>query len=176
MIIKSNDAEMAAVLATAERMCAAARTAPKTCGIDMVLTGILTEDDIEKIAVKMEEMGAELNRPFFARNAESIRSALAIVLIGIKKHHYALNCGYCGYKTCAECREAGGMCIFATTDLGIAMGSAVAAAADDRIDNRIMYSIGRAVDVMPEYNGGEDAIWMGIPLSVTGKSPFFDRK
>ena len=68
------------------------------------------------------------------------------------------------------------MCIFATTDLGIAMGSAVAAAADDRIDNRIMYSIGRAVDVMPEYNGGEDAIWMGIPLSVTGKSPFFDRK
>ena len=59
MIIKSNDAEMAAVLATAERMCAAARTAPKTCGIDMVLTGILTEDDIEKIAVKMEEMGAE---------------------------------------------------------------------------------------------------------------------
>ena len=176
MIIKSNDAEMAAVLAAANQMCAAARTAPKTCGVDKVLTKILTGDDIEKIAVKMEEIGAAVNRPFFARNAESIRSGLAIVLIGIKRHYYALNCGYCGHENCAACKEAGTLCLFAPTDLGIAMGSAVAMAADMRIDNRIMYSIGRAIEVMPEYNDGEDAIWMGIPLSVTGKSPFFDRK
>jgi uncharacterized ferredoxin-like protein len=59
-------------------------------------------------------------------------------------------------------------------DLGIALGSAVSIAADDRIDNRIMYSIGKAV---AEMNYAEDSVvWHGIPISLSGKNIFFDRK
>jgi len=44
---------------------------------------------------------------------------------------------------------------------------------DHRIDNRIMFTIGKAAStlgMMPECK-----VIMGIPLSVSGKSPFFDR-
>ena len=59
-------------------------------------------------------------------------------------------------------------------DLGIALGSAVSTAADERVDSRIMYTIGKAAEEMGYEEG--PVIWHGIPLSVTGKSPFFDRK
>ena len=61
-----------------------------------------------------------------------------------------------------------------TIDMGIAMGSAVAIAADERIDNRIMFSIGKVAEEMGYAEG--DIIWNGIPLSISGKSIFFDRK
>ena len=59
-------------------------------------------------------------------------------------------------------------------DLGIAVGSATAIAADDRVDNRVLYTAGKAAAEM-EY-GGEDIIWLAIPLSVKAKNIFFDRK
>jgi len=58
-------------------------------------------------------------------------------------------------------------------DLGIAVGAAAAKAKDFCIDNRVMYSMGAAARV----SGMLDAdIIFGIPLSVTGKNIFFDRK
>jgi len=51
----------------------------------------------------------------------------------------------------------------------------VSAAADRRIDCRVMYSIGRAA-VDAKLLGKEVKIAYGIPLSATGKNPFFDRK
>ena len=48
MIIRSELAETAAALNTAHMMCAAARTAPKTRGIDNIVTMILTDDDLKK--------------------------------------------------------------------------------------------------------------------------------
>lgn len=59
-------------------------------------------------------------------------------------------------------------------DLGIALGSAAAAAADARIDNRMMFSIGKAW--METEESPEDVVWQGIALSVSGKNIFFDRK
>ena len=60
-------------------------------------------------------------------------------------------------------------------DLGIAIGSAVSVAADLRVDNRVMYSVGKAalnIGIL-----GEDVkIAYGIPLSISGKNPFFDRR
>ncbi len=56
--------------------------------------------------------------------------------------------------------------------MGIALGSAVKTASMLNVDNRIMYRVGavaRAMDLVD---------WdfvMGIPLSVTGKSIYFDR-
>jgi uncharacterized ferredoxin-like protein len=72
-------------------------------------------------------------------------------------------------------RAAGGTCTFNSGDLGIAVGSAVSRAADLRIDNRVMYSAGKAA-IELGYLGPEVAIAYGIPLAAKGKNPFFDRK
>jgi uncharacterized ferredoxin-like protein len=58
-------------------------------------------------------------------------------------------------------------------DLGIALGSAVALVADNRVDNRIMFTIGQAAAKLGLL--GEHKMIMGIPLSASGKSVFFDR-
>ena len=59
-------------------------------------------------------------------------------------------------------------------DLGIALGSAVSIAADYRVDNRIMYSIGKAAAEMKYAD--DSVVWHGIPISISGKNIFFDRK
>ena len=69
---------------------------------------------------------------------------------------------------------AGGTCSFNAGDLGIAVGSAAGLAADLRIDNRIMYTAGKAAIELGML--GEDVqIAYGIPLAAKGKNPFFDR-
>ena len=60
-------------------------------------------------------------------------------------------------------------------DLGIAIGSAVSVGADLRADTRVMYSIGKAAIAMDLFEGKAQVV-MGIPVSISGKSPFFDRK
>jgi uncharacterized ferredoxin-like protein len=52
--------------------------------------------------------------------------------------------------------------------------SAVSVAMDHRVDNRIMYSAGKAA-IEAGLFGPEVKIAYGIPLSATGKNPFFDR-
>jgi uncharacterized ferredoxin-like protein len=69
---------------------------------------------------------------------------------------------------------AGGTCSFNAGDLGIALGSAVSRLADWRIDNRIMYTVGMAAKEL-EILGPQVELIYGIPLSITGKSPYFDR-
>ena len=76
--------------------------------------------------------------------------------------------------SCSACAGAGGVCVYDPLDLGIAIGSAAAVAAERHIDNRIMFSCGRAANSLGLLDGAP--LIMGIPLSVTGKSPFFDRK
>jgi len=62
-----------------------------------------------------------------------------------------------------------------TGDLGIAVGSAASIAMDERVDNRIMHSVGKAaVDL--NLLGEETKIIYGIPLYVGSKNVFFDRK
>ena len=85
------------------------------------------------------------------------------------------NCGFCGYKDCEENLKDKGICAFNTGDLGIAIGSAAAVAADHRVDNRVMFTAGRAA-LNLNLLGEEVKIAYGIPLSVGSKSPFFDRK
>lgn len=177
MIYTSKEIEEKAALEVARHMCAAARTAPKTRGIDKIVTRIVTGEDILALADKMEEIDERLNganRSSFTRDAKNVRASLAVVLIGIRRSCYGLNCKYCGFESCAACADAKGTCVFSSTDLGIAVGSAVALAADLRTDSRVMYSVGKCALEM-DY-GEEDVIWLGIPLSISGKSPYFDRK
>ena len=55
----------------------------------------------------------------------------------------------------------------------IAVSSAVSATAAGGVDCRIMLSVGKTAARMP-WAGG-DVLWLGIPLSLSGKDPFFDR-
>ena len=70
--------------------------------------------------------------------------------------------------------QADAACVFTAMDLGIALGSAVSLAADARIDNRIMFTVGKAAAALGLL--GEYKMVIGIPLSVSAKTPFFDRE
>jgi uncharacterized ferredoxin-like protein len=58
-------------------------------------------------------------------------------------------------------------------DLGIALGSAVKMASELNVDNRMMYTIGSAAKQLGLLDSD---IIIGIPLSATGKSVYFDRR
>jgi uncharacterized ferredoxin-like protein len=66
-------------------------------------------------------------------------------------------------------------CAFNNIDLGIALGSAVSIAADSRVDNRIMFSVGMAAREL-KYFDENVRIIMGISLSASSKSIYFDRQ
>ena len=97
------------------------------------------------------------------------------MLIGAKPARAGLKvCGFCGFDSCASADAAGARCAFNMIDLGIAVGSAASVAADCRVDSRVLYSAGKAAQLM-EYEDF-DVIWLGIPIAAYGKSPFFGRK
>ena len=52
------------------------------------------------------------------------------------------------------------------------VSSAVSTAAFDKLDCRILYSIGKAA---AEMDFAPDCLWLGIPISISGKNIFFDR-
>lgn len=178
MLFGSKEMEENALLQVAAQMCAAARTAPKATGRDTIDTMVLTGEEKEWLAQKMDEIGerdfADGGISWYKRDAGNIRKAQAVVLIGAKRTVRGVsNCGYCGFGNCGGCIKAGGTCAFVTLDLGIALSSAMCVAADARVDNRVMMSIGKAAEEMNYV--AEDIFWHGIPLSITGKNVFFDR-
>lgn len=161
----------------ARLMLTAARTAPKAKGIDNLVLALAEKSDIDEIALKMEEIGTRSGISSFLRDAGNIRQAQALVLMGTRIKTQGLSvCGRCGVKNCDEKNLFPDVpCTFNTGDLGIAIGSAVSVAMDHRVDNRIMYTVGQAVLELKLL--GEDVkIAFGIPLSVSPKNPFFDRK
>lgn len=178
MVKKSCEMEEMAVLQTAARMCAAARTAPKAHGKDTLYTLVLTGEDKDRLAKEMEVLGygsmREKMHTWYGRDANNVRNAGAVVLIGTAKTYRGVpNCGYCGFGDCASCKASGGTCAYAFVDLGIAVSSAVTIADSDKVDCRIMFSIGKTAIQLSLVD--EDVIWLGIPLSISGKNIFFDR-
>ena len=175
MYIDSQKAQEQAVLNLAYSICAAARTAPKARGADHMDTAILTGEDKQRLADEMRRLCEQVSMPFFVRDAGNVEKSDAIVLVGIRRSTRAMEkaCMLCGFSGCDDCSANGALCIFTGIDLGIALGSAVALASDNRVDNRIMYSIGKAAVTLGLLS--ECDIIVGIPLSVSGKSPYFDR-
>ena len=177
MTYNSSEMEMRAAMSAAERVCAAARTAPKACGIDHLVTLTLTDADKDAVADKMEQLSGQFGAGFLMRDAGNVRAAQALVLFAVKESVRGLGdiCGYCHHKNCAECAKSGSVCVYDPMDLGIALGSAAAAAADCRVDSRILFSAGLAAMEMGILGEGV-SMACGLPLSISGKSPFFDRK
>ena len=177
MIITSKTAEKNAVLAAANAVCAAARTAPKACGFDFIDSAIVTDNEMLEIAQEMRKIGESLGEKgqFFVRDAQNVEESQALVLIGATYDVRNLGaiCTLCGFENCQKCIDAGAACVYAGIDLGIALGSACAMLADFRIDNRMMFTAGKAATNLGYL--GEHKMIIGVPLSVSCKSPFFDR-
>ncbi|MFH1723831.1 MAG: DUF2148 domain-containing protein [Elusimicrobiota bacterium] len=164
------------ILFAAQLLCVAARTAPKSKGMDFLVTAVVTGSQKMRLCRRMREIAKRDKADFFERDAGNIERAPAVVLLGSRKEPLGIpRCGCCGFKDCNAMKAAGGTCAFNSTDLGIAVGSAASRAADLRLDNRVMYSAGKAALELGLLGKGV-AIAYGIPLSATGKSPFFDRE
>ncbi len=160
----------------AQKMMVAARTAPKGRGLDYMSIALAEREDIEKIAKRMVEIDKEMDFPAFSRDAKNLLKADAMIILGSKIKSVGLKkCGMCGYKNCAEKdKHPDHPCTFNTTDLGIAVGSAVSVAMDNRVDNRIFYTAGQAILDL-NLLGEEVKIVFAIPLSSGSKNIFFDR-
>ena len=158
-------------------MMTAARTAPKGGGKDNLAIALVDAETIKTLSDKMKELAVTNELPSAARDAENILNCDYLVLLGTRLSPYGLKkCGLCGFKDCREkAAHPAFACIFNTGDLGIAVGSAVSIAADRRVDTRIMYTAGCAALAL-DLLGRDVKIAYAIPISISGKSPFFDRK
>ena len=173
MIANERDLREEQALDIAKKMLVAARTAPKGKGYDIVECGVVSGDDLESLAVEMEAYSAETGFKFLLRDAGNVRQSQCVVLIGTRSKVQGLNCGHCGFPTCGKKPEAV-PCEINSVDVGIALGSAAALAADFRVDTRIMFSAGMAAQRLKLL--GEDVKQVyAIPVSIASKSPFFDR-
>ena len=172
MILNERDARHEHILQVARQMMTAARTAPKGKGIDIIEVALITDEEIKQLSDTMIAMVEEHGMKFFLRDAD-ILSAECVVLIGTREQTQGLNCGHCGFATCAG-RTDGVPCALNSIDVGIAIGSACATAADLRVDTRVMFSAGLAAQRL---NWLKDCkMVMAIPVSASSKNPFFDRK
>lgn len=172
---------MDAIETVANLMVVSAITAPKSRGENFVCTRILKGDVLKKLADSMVAYGEKTKKKDFDRDAKTVTQSEAVVLLGLKDASVLrLDCGACGFVNCKTLNEqkkqtiefTGPICAFRFLDMGIAIGSAVKTAAMLNVDNRIMYRVGV---VVREMNLVDWDFVMGIPLSVTGKSIFFDR-
>jgi len=157
----------------AHQMMIAARTAPKGKGVDVIEAALITGDDLATLADRMQAMGEERGMRFFHRDAENVRVAQCVLLIGTREKAQGLNCGHCGFPTCAA-RSEGVPCAINVVDVGIALGSACSKAADLRLDTRVMFSAGLAAEDLDILAGCTQVY--AILVSISSKSPFFDRK
>ncbi len=182
-ILDGKEQERQGVMQTANLMVVSARTAPKSGGIDDILTAVIHGPEIQALVHDMEKIATERKMESWNRQAENVENAEVIVLLGVRgTKKYGTGCGACGYASCDDFKKAtkkkgqdfdGPTCVFKALDLGIALGSAVKTASTLNVDNRIFYRIGAAakrLNYMPEAS-----TIMGIPLSATGKNPYFDR-
>jgi uncharacterized ferredoxin-like protein len=176
MIINEKEIKTAQVLEIGKQMMLAARTAPKGKGVDNLEMVLVGGEDLNVLADYMDASVERHGRKFFIRDAQNIRVAQAVVVLGTRLSNMGLNCGYCGFPTCAEKDRQGDLpCAFPLNDLGLAIGSACSMAADCRLDSRVMFSAGVCAMELG-WLGSECKVAYAIPLSATGKNPFFDRE
>lgn len=175
MITKSHEIEERAVERIADLICVAARTAPKGKGTDNLVVMTVAGREKDQLAEEMRKVAKDSGAQFFERDAAGIEKAALVILFGQKvKPMGTTPCGYCGWANCAECEKNKGLCAISVGDLGIALGAAAAAAGLHHADNRIMFSVGKAALNIGLF-GEEVKVAYGLPLSITGKNPFFDR-
>lgn len=174
--MKTGKFEQQAIKQIAFNLCLKARTAPKTKGVDNLRFLILNAKQKKQLAKTTKEIGTQIKKNSFIRDAKNIREADLVILFGIASNPAGLTyCGLCQKKNCAQLIKEKGICVFNTVDLGIALGSAVSLASNFGVDNRIMYTAGMAALKLGFFSK-KIKIVLVLPLSGTGKNIFFDRK
>ena len=174
MVINERECRKETVAEVARQIMIAGRTAPNGKGIDLIEIVAVTGETIEALAEATRLASEQTGMKFFLRDAENIRQADAVILVGTRLQSLSLNCGYCGYPTCEKKNgHPAAPCALNMVDLGIAIGSMTAKAADLRVDNRVMFSAGKAAPSIGLLAGCHSIY--AIPLSVKKKNPFFDR-
>ena len=179
--------EKTAVTAVAGLMALAARTAPKAKGQDEIILHVLTDAQIKKLSHAMSDYGSKHGLGFFVRDAKNIAACDSCLVVGVRGDvSVGINCGACGYATCAALEKAYTKketfhydirrpnCAVRMADLGIAVGSAAKTAQIHNVDNRIMYTAG-SVAMNLGFLGKDCTVAYAIPLSASGKNIFFDR-
>ena len=151
MIINERESRHEQVLNVARQMMTAARTAPKGKGVDIIEVALVTDEDIKKLSEQLISLSEEKGMKFFLRDADNILSAECVLLIGTRELAQGLNCGHCGFPTCAE-RSTGVPCVINSVDVGIAIGSACATAADHRVPSQTLLKATR------------DSVWLSDSL------------
>jgi uncharacterized ferredoxin-like protein len=168
-------------------MAASARTAPKAGGKDFLEIAVITEEDeLRKIAGAMKDYAPKsTNEAYWLRDASNIENSEALLLIGLNKPVTAgYDCGGCGHNSCEEFSKnrqmqekkmgySGPHCIMRMMDIGVALSSAAKTASMLNVDNRVQQRVGAAAR---ELGYIQAEVAMGIPVSITGKNIFFDRK
>lgn len=102
-MIKGKDSEREAVQEAAKFMLIAARTAPKSAGVDDIFTLIVYGQEKDIIAKKMDKIGEERKIEGFKRDARNLRNSEAAVLVGVRGgKSMGFNCGSCGFESCKE--------------------------------------------------------------------------
>ena len=79
MIYKSEDSERRAAFATADKMAAAAKTAPKGSGKDKVISLILDGNDKTVLSAHMRDIAEETGAAFFERDAGNVDASQCVV-------------------------------------------------------------------------------------------------
>lgn len=115
MIANERDVRHEHILSVARQMMTAARTAPKGKGIDAIEVAMATDEDLQKLSAEMRQISEETGMKFFLRDADNILQAECVVIIGTREQPQGLNCGHCGYATCAA-RPKGVPCALNTVD------------------------------------------------------------
>lgn len=175
MITQSEQSELNGLRTVADLMCVAARTAPKARGWDLIRTAIVDGEEKRRLAEEMRRIGRANDIAFFVRDADNVDESPYVVLIGTAMSARGLKgCGYCGASDCAENAKGQNVCAMVVGDLGIALGSAAAVASYHHVDNRMMFSLGKAA-LSLGLLGDDATIAHGFPLSASGKNIFFDR-
>ena len=86
MIYNERDTRKEMIREAAKQIMAAARTAPKGKGVDIIEIVTLTDDDLLSLASHMRKEGEKRGMMFFLRDAGNIEQADAVILIGTKRY------------------------------------------------------------------------------------------
>jgi len=165
----------------AQLMAVAAVTAPKAKGQNFVQVKILKEKEVQALGKAMIAYQGKSKQKNFERDGKNVLDSEAVILIGLKDASTSgLDCSACGFETCEALKAQqpvngefhGPTCAIRILDMGIALGSAVKMASILNVDNRVMYRAGAVARDMKLVDW--DFV-MGIPLSISGKSIYFDR-
>ncbi len=98
-----NDYYREKLLEAAKEMALVARTAPKGRGRDQLHIVILTDDDKDALADRMNRIGEKEDIDFFQRDAQNLNSAPVILLLGTECSPLEVpHCGFCGLDNCQK--------------------------------------------------------------------------